>query len=43
MKNPNEIVKVGDPVTVKVLEIDNDKERISLSIKQVNEDPWFRF
>ena len=41
VENPNEIVKVGDPVTVKVLEIDNDKERISLSIKQVNEDPWF--
>ena len=43
VENPNEIVKVGDPVTVKVLEIDNDKERISLSIKQVNEDPWLDF
>ena len=43
LKIPNEIVKVGDPVTVKVLEIDNDKERISLSIKQVNEDPWLDF
>ena len=31
VENPNEIVKVGDAVTVKVLEIDNDKERISLS------------
>ena len=43
VENPNEIVKVGDPVTVKVLEIDNDKERISLSIKQVTEDPWLDF
>jgi len=43
VENPNEIVKVGDSVTVKVLEIDNDKERISLSIKQVKEDPWLDF
>ena len=43
VENPNEIVKVGDPVTIKVLEIDNDKERISLSIKQVTEDPWLDF
>ena len=43
VENPNEIVKVGDAVTVKVLEIDNDKERISLSIKQVTEDPWLDF
>ena len=43
VENPNEIVKVGDDTTVKVLEIDNDKERISLSIKQVTEDPWLDF
>jgi small subunit ribosomal protein S1 len=43
VENPNEIVKVGDKATVKVLEIDTDKERISLSIKQVNEDPWLDF
>ena len=43
VENPNEVVKVGDTVTVKVLEIDNDKERISLSIKQVTEDPWADF
>ena len=43
VENPNEIVKVGDEATVKVLEIDNDKERISLSIKQVTEDPWLDF
>lgn len=43
VENPNEIVNVGDIVNVKVLEIDNDKERISLSIKQVTEDPWLDF
>ncbi len=43
VENPNEIVKVGDKTTVKVLEIDNEKERISLSIKQVTEDPWLDF
>ena len=43
VENPNEVVKVGDKVNVKVLEIDNDKGRISLSIKQVTEDPWEDF
>ena len=43
VENPNEIVKVGDEATVKVLEIDLEKERISLSIKQVTEDPWLDF
>jgi len=43
VENPNEIVKIGDEVSIKVLEIDNDKERISLSIKQVTEDPWLDF
>ncbi len=43
VENPNEIVKVGDETTVKVLEIDLEKERISLSIKQVTEDPWLDF
>jgi len=43
VENPNEIVKVGDEASVKVLEIDLEKERISLSIKQVTEDPWLDF
>ncbi len=43
VENPNEIVKVGDKAKVKVLEIDLEKERISLSIKQVTEDPWLDF
>ncbi len=43
VENPNEVVKVNDNVKVKVLEIDNEKGRISLSIKQVTEDPWDNF
>ena len=43
VENPNEVVKVGDKVDVKVLEIDTDKSRISLSIKQVTDDPWENF
>ena len=43
VENPNEVVKVGDKVSVKVLEIDTDKGRISLSMKQVTEDPWEDF
>jgi ribosomal protein S1 len=37
------VVKVGDKVTVKVLEVDLDRERISLSIRQTLEDPWVIF
>ena len=40
VNHPGELVKVGDPVTVKVLEVDRDRERISLSIRQTAEDPW---
>lgn len=41
--HPSAVVKVGDEVTVKVLEIDNDRDRISLSIKQTQNDPWQTF
>jgi ribosomal protein S1 len=34
------MVKVGDKVTVRVLEVDRERERISLSIRQTLEDPW---
>lgn len=40
IKHPNEVVKVGDPVDVRVLSIDPKKERISLSLKQARPDPW---
>ncbi|MGF1618559.1 MAG: 30S ribosomal protein S1 [Acidimicrobiia bacterium] len=40
VNHPNELVNVGDKVKVKVLEVDLDRERISLSIRQTREDPW---
>jgi small subunit ribosomal protein S1 len=43
VNHPSEVVKVGDKVTVKVLEVDRDRERISLSIKQTQKDPWEEF
>jgi len=43
VNHPGEVVSVGDEVTVKVLEVDRDRERISLSIRQTTEDPWETF
>ncbi|KMQ52561.1 30S ribosomal protein S1p [Chitinispirillum alkaliphilum] len=40
INHPGEILKKGDAVDVKVLDIDQDKRRISLGIKQLTEDPW---
>jgi small subunit ribosomal protein S1 len=40
VNHPGELVKVGDKVQVKVLEVDRDRERISLSIRQTSDDPW---
>ena len=37
------LAKVGDKVTVEVLDVDFDRERISLSLKATQEDPWQRF
>ena len=38
--HPNEVVTVGDEVTVEVLDVDLDRERVSLSLKATQEDPW---
>jgi len=43
VNHPGEVVNVGDKVQVKVLEVDNDRERISLSIRQTTGDPWEQF
>jgi len=40
VNHPGELVKVGDNVKVKVLEVDRERERISLSIRQTSDDPW---
>tara|TARA_Y100000389_G_scaffold204330_1_gene256289 strand:- start:55 stop:1452 length:1398 start_codon:yes stop_codon:yes gene_type:complete len=41
--NPNKVVNLGDEIEVKVMEIDNDKRRVSLSHKQCLENPWSLF
>jgi small subunit ribosomal protein S1 len=41
--HPNEVVAVGDEVTVEVLDVDMDRERVSLSLKATQEDPWQHF
>ncbi len=43
VSHPGEVVSVGDKVQVRVLEVDRDRERISLSIRQTREDPWEEF
>lgn len=43
VSHPSEVVAVGQQVPVKVLEVDRDRERISLSIRQTKEDPWESF
>jgi len=40
IKHPNEIVEVGQEVTVKVLKFDRERNRVSLGLKQLGEDPW---
>ncbi|MFK5635373.1 MULTISPECIES: 30S ribosomal protein S1 [unclassified Ornithinimicrobium] len=41
--HPGEVVEVGDEVTVEVLDVDMDRERVSLSLKATLEDPWQTF
>jgi small subunit ribosomal protein S1 len=41
--HPSEVVAVGDEVTVEVLDVDRDRERVSLSLKSTQEDPWQLF
>lgn len=43
IKSPKEAVKIGDTVEVKVLTIDRATEKVSLSLKQVKNDPWIEF
>lgn len=40
VKHPSEVLKVGDELKVKVLKFDRDKQRVSLGLKQLGEDPW---
>lgn len=38
--HPSDILKVGDNIDVEVIVVDNDKQRVSLSLKNLEKDPW---
>jgi len=40
IKHPSEVVNVGDEITVKILKFDKEKNRVSLGMKQLGNDPW---
>jgi small subunit ribosomal protein S1 len=40
VKHPSEVVNVGDEIDVKILKFDRERQRVSLGIKQLGEDPW---
>jgi small subunit ribosomal protein S1 len=40
VKHPTEVINIGDEVTAKVLKFDQEKNRVSLGMKQLTEDPW---
>ena len=40
VKHPSELFGIGDEITVKILNLDLEKERVSLGMKQLTEDPW---
>ncbi|HEY7455873.1 MAG TPA: 30S ribosomal protein S1 [Solirubrobacterales bacterium] len=42
VNHPSEVVSIGDTVRIKVLDIDRDRQRLSLGLKQTQEDPWQR-
>jgi small subunit ribosomal protein S1 len=42
VSDPAEIVKAGEEITVKVLRVDEEKQKISLGLKQLSADPWSR-
>ncbi len=42
VNHPSEVISIGDTVRIKVLDIDRDRQRISLGLKQTQEDPWQR-
>ena len=42
VNHPSEVLSIGDTVRVKVLDIDRERQRISLGLKQTQEDPWQR-
>lgn len=41
VKHPSDIVNIGDEITVKILKFDKERTRVSLGLKQLEDDPWF--
>ena len=41
VRHPSELIAIGDEIDIKVLKFDKEKTRVSLGLKQLNEDPWF--
>ncbi|MDB5037310.1 MAG: ribosomal protein [Bacteriovoracaceae bacterium] len=39
-ENPQKMFRIGDPIKVKILKYDREKQRVSLGLKQLSEDPW---
>ena len=42
VSDTSQVVKPGEEITVKVLQVDEDKQKISLGFKQLTDDPWSR-
>ena len=40
VKHPSEVVEIGEEIAVKVLKFDREKQRVSLGLKQMGDDPW---
>ncbi|MES9851315.1 MAG: 30S ribosomal protein S1 [Candidatus Thiodiazotropha sp. L084R] len=40
VKHPSEVVEIGDEISVKILKFDRDRNRVSLGLKQMGDDPW---
>jgi small subunit ribosomal protein S1 len=40
VKHPSEVVNIGDEIEVQVLKFDKERERVSLGLKQMGDDPW---
>ncbi len=41
VRHPSELIAIGDEIDVKILKFDKEKTRVSLGLKQLNDDPWF--
>ncbi len=42
VSDPSNLLKLGEEITVKVLRVDDDKQKISLGLKQLTDDPWVK-